>query len=178
MNVLITGGAGFIGSNIALKLKNKGHNVKVLDNLSNQIHGDDPDSNSELYNSIKGKFDFIKGDVVTFSDGRTGIVDEVTKDGLNMKMFDSPGVLEKITLSKIKNNVTSIKNTKQAIEDEQREPAVQVSKEDEDKMKKSQEATENLATDSKRASDAINEGINNASQGTLNFDDLFLGCDD
>lgn len=38
-NVLITGGAGFIGSNIASKLVNRGVNVTVLDSLSEQIHG-------------------------------------------------------------------------------------------------------------------------------------------
>ena len=30
-NVLITGGAGFIGSNLALELEKKGHDVVVLD---------------------------------------------------------------------------------------------------------------------------------------------------
>lgn len=35
-NVLITGGAGFIGSNIASKLVNRGVNVTVLDSLSEQ----------------------------------------------------------------------------------------------------------------------------------------------
>ena len=34
MNYLITGGAGFIGSNMASFLIKKGHNVIVLDNLS------------------------------------------------------------------------------------------------------------------------------------------------
>lgn len=58
-NVLITGGAGFIGSNLALKLIDKGYNITVLDNLSEQIHGDD----STLYASIKDKVHFIKGDV-------------------------------------------------------------------------------------------------------------------
>ncbi len=61
--VLITGGAGFIGSNVALKLLSKGYNVRVLDSLSEQIHGSEPDITSPLYNSIKGKVDFIKGDV-------------------------------------------------------------------------------------------------------------------
>lgn len=60
--VLITGGAGFIGSNLALKLINKGYFVTVLDNLSPQIHGEEP-NNSYTYNLIKNKVDFIKGDV-------------------------------------------------------------------------------------------------------------------
>ena len=33
MNVLVTGGAGFIGSNLAEELVNNGHNVTILDNL-------------------------------------------------------------------------------------------------------------------------------------------------
>jgi len=62
MNILITGGAGFIGSNLALKLIAKGYNVTILDNLSKQIHGDNPNE-STLYLSIKDKVNFIKGDV-------------------------------------------------------------------------------------------------------------------
>lgn len=60
--VLITGGAGFIGSNLALKLLNRGYEVTVIDNLSKQIHGEEPDQ-SYTYNLIKGKVNFIKGDV-------------------------------------------------------------------------------------------------------------------
>lgn len=39
MNVLITGGAGFIGSHTADKLIQLGHNVKIIDNLDPQVHG-------------------------------------------------------------------------------------------------------------------------------------------
>jgi len=62
MNILVTGGAGFIGSNLVLKLINKGYNVRVLDNLSKQIHGENPEE-SILYKSIKKKVEFIRGDV-------------------------------------------------------------------------------------------------------------------
>ena len=39
MKVLITGGAGFIGSRLAMRLARDGASVTVLDNLSPQIHG-------------------------------------------------------------------------------------------------------------------------------------------
>ena len=66
-SVLITGGAGFIGSNLALILLNRGHSVRILDNLSPQIHGVDA-LQSPLYQSIKDKVDFIRGDVTNESD--------------------------------------------------------------------------------------------------------------
>ena len=67
-HILITGGAGFIGSHLALKLVSKGYQIRVLDNLSPQIHGENPDETSPLYNSIKGKVDFIKGSVTNLED--------------------------------------------------------------------------------------------------------------
>lgn len=60
--VLITGGAGFIGSNLALALLKRNYEVTVLDNLSKQIHGETPYL-SPLFCSIKGKVNFIEGDV-------------------------------------------------------------------------------------------------------------------
>jgi dTDP-L-rhamnose 4-epimerase len=60
--VLITGGAGFIGSRLALRLIGKGHSVRVIDTLSPQVHGEDPEA-SDLYGAIKGKVDFIHGSV-------------------------------------------------------------------------------------------------------------------
>ena len=66
--ILITGGAGFIGSNVALKLIAKGYNVTVLDTLSEQIHGANPEQTSSLYFSIKDKVKFIKGSVTSRED--------------------------------------------------------------------------------------------------------------
>jgi dTDP-L-rhamnose 4-epimerase len=63
MRVLITGGAGFIGSNLALRLLREGHSVTVLDSLSPQIHGDDPKTTSPLYASVRGRVDFIRASV-------------------------------------------------------------------------------------------------------------------
>ena len=38
-NILITGGAGFIGSHLCDELINKGYNVRILDSLIEQVHG-------------------------------------------------------------------------------------------------------------------------------------------
>ena len=45
MRVLITGGAGFIGSHLADRLLAEGHEVRALDNLDRQVHpeGERPD---------------------------------------------------------------------------------------------------------------------------------------
>jgi len=66
--ILITGGAGFIGSNLALHLLKHDYEVSVLDNLSEQIHGGNPETTSPLYQSIQNKVHFIKGSVTSTED--------------------------------------------------------------------------------------------------------------
>jgi dTDP-L-rhamnose 4-epimerase len=70
--VLITGGAGFIGSNLALRLIEKGYHVSVLDNLSPQIHGENGE-NSVLYRAICDKVRFIKGSVLNYDDWKSAL---------------------------------------------------------------------------------------------------------
>lgn len=93
-NILITGGAGFIGSNLALKLITKGYRVTVLDVLSKQIHGDEPELTSPLYQSIAGKVNFIKGsitsvdDLKTAIDGQHAIVHLAAETGTGQSMYE------------------------------------------------------------------------------------------
>ncbi len=92
--VLITGGAGFIGSHLALKLVEKGYQVTVLDNLSNQIHGSKPELESPLYNSIKGKVNFIRGSVTNREDwlkalsGQDCVVHLAAETGTGQSMYE------------------------------------------------------------------------------------------
>lgn len=73
-NILITGGAGFIGTRLALQLIEKGHKITVLDNLSPQIHGSA--ETSVLYQEIKDKVNFILGDVQNKSDWELAMIDQ------------------------------------------------------------------------------------------------------
>jgi dTDP-L-rhamnose 4-epimerase len=93
MRILITGGAGFIGSNLALELKGRGHEVTVLDNLSEQIHGADPEEKSSLYASIRNRVHFIRGTVTQESDwikaieGMDAIVHFAAETGTGQSMY-------------------------------------------------------------------------------------------
>lgn len=93
-NILITGGAGFIGSNIALKLIDKGLNVTVLDNLSPQIHGDNPEITSPLYRSITNKVNFINGSVTSKEkwaeaiDEQDAIIHLAAETGTGQSMYE------------------------------------------------------------------------------------------
>ena len=62
MRILITGGAGFIGSRLATVLNAEGHRVTILDNLLAQIHGDDP-TKSGLLAVARQAGDVVVGDV-------------------------------------------------------------------------------------------------------------------
>lgn len=74
MNILITGGAGYIGSHCALELLKRGHRVTILDNLEK--------GHKETLKKIRsvGKFDFLKIDLRDLN---------ALKKGLKNKNFDA-----------------------------------------------------------------------------------------
>ena len=62
MKILVTGGAGFIGSNLTRRLVELGHEITILDKLSKQVHGEEPRT-SFLYLSVADIATFIEGSV-------------------------------------------------------------------------------------------------------------------
>lgn len=73
--VLITGGAGFIGSRLAHRLTREGYRVRVLDNLLAQVHGPDPDATSPLLASVSEVAEVQRGSVTSVDDLRRAISD-------------------------------------------------------------------------------------------------------
>ncbi|NQU31733.1 MAG: SDR family NAD(P)-dependent oxidoreductase [Bacteroidetes bacterium] len=61
MRILVTGGAGFIGSHLCVELVAKGYNLVVIDNLLPQVHGDK--GSSSTYHRIKNLVEFIQDDI-------------------------------------------------------------------------------------------------------------------
>jgi dTDP-L-rhamnose 4-epimerase len=93
MRILITGGAGFIGSNLALALSEAGHQITVLDSLSPQIHGEQAEQ-SALFRSIQSRVDFIRGSVVEETDwlraleGQEAVIHLAAETGTGQSMYE------------------------------------------------------------------------------------------
>jgi len=93
MNVLITGGAGFIGNALTKRLVESGANVTILDTLSPQIHGDIPDA-SPLVVSLPASVKLIKGDVRNREilrhalEGKDSVVHLAAETGTGQSMYE------------------------------------------------------------------------------------------
>jgi len=69
MRILITGGAGFIGSFIVDKLISDGHSVRIFDNLEPQVH------QGKIPDYLNKEAEFVKGDVLDYD-----VLAEAVKD--------------------------------------------------------------------------------------------------
>lgn len=87
--ILITGGAGFIGSNVARVLVKEGHEVTILDNFLQQIHGD----KNSLSTDLEGRVKLIIGDVsekdVLYSalQGQDAVIHYAAETGTGQSMY-------------------------------------------------------------------------------------------
>lgn len=94
MRILITGGAGFIGSSLTLALIERGHEITVLDSLSPQIHGADAQRDSALFARINGKVGFLHGSVTdpqvwpAALEGQQAIVHLAAETGTGQSMYE------------------------------------------------------------------------------------------
>jgi len=88
VRLLVTGGAGFIGSAIVEAALAQGHDVRVLDSLRSDVHGGDP--------AIPAGVEFVRGDVrdadlVTNAlDGVDVVCHQAAKVGLGVDFSDAP----------------------------------------------------------------------------------------
>ncbi len=91
-HILITGGAGFIGSRLANHLIEDGYKVRVLDSLSPQIHGDFPEASS-LFRSLSPAVDFMRGsvtnsdDLIIALDGIDTVIHLAAETGTGQSMY-------------------------------------------------------------------------------------------
>ena len=68
-NILVTGGAGFIGSHLVDRLIIQGYKVRILDNLTFQVH------QNRIPNYLNKGAEFIRGDITNIKDVKKSIND-------------------------------------------------------------------------------------------------------
>lgn len=87
-HILITGGAGFIGAHVTRLALAAGHRIRLLDNLSPQVHGDEarfePPPGVEF---IRGDIN-LRGDLERALDGVETIVHLAAETGTGQSMYD------------------------------------------------------------------------------------------
>jgi dTDP-L-rhamnose 4-epimerase len=90
--ILVTGGAGFIGSHLVDVLTAQGHAVRVFDNLDPQVHG--PDKDVPEY--IAEGAEFVKGDVRNIDELQQAMADIdvvfhlAARVGVGQSMYEVP----------------------------------------------------------------------------------------
>lgn len=111
VKILITGGAGFIGSHIAEKLAHLGHEVVILDNLDPYYHVGIKKKNIEIV--LKNKnCSFVNGDILDNEQ-----LDNIVKNGIDFIFHEAaqPGVRASVE-DPLKPNEVNVKGTLNVLE--------------------------------------------------------------
>src|SRR5829696_2405174 len=88
LNILVTGGAGFIGSHLVDALVGRGHRVRILDSLVEQVHGE------EVPKHLNTSAEFIRADVCDAAhvskalDGIDVVYHEAAEVGVGQSMYE------------------------------------------------------------------------------------------
>ncbi len=104
--ILVTGGAGYIGSHSVVELYNKGYDVLIADNFSNS-------SPSVLENlkTITGQsFDFIEVDICNYEKLKTTTEKYTITGVIHFAAFKSVGESVELPLKYYENNIQSLTN--------------------------------------------------------------------
>ena len=86
-SILITGGAGFIGTHLARMALQAGHRVRILDNLSAQVHGEDPQYSAPDGAEFQLGDITVSADVERALDGVDTIVHLAAETGTGQSMY-------------------------------------------------------------------------------------------
>ena len=93
-SVLITGGAGFIGSRLAHRFARDGHRVTILDTLSPQVHGADPTRDSPMLALASEVATVVQGSVTDVDalrrvlEGQEVVVHLAAETGTGQSMYE------------------------------------------------------------------------------------------
>ena len=89
-HVLVTGGAGFVGSHLVDALVAQGHRVRVFDSLEPQVHG----PGGQAPGHLNPRAEFVRGSITDGAalaralDGIDGVFHQAALVGVGQSMYD------------------------------------------------------------------------------------------